>query len=165
MTTNSVLMVRQPRSKLQTVLVERTWELAPYLDGIEVAELVNTQPGEADLQRASHRWQARANVPALLMPHIDADYFGWTASVEWRANDFGSRWCIEPLALKESLSCTAQLDLGEALGGRATRVAIEIDIGGLDRRQGVRTIAYRIVLMEWKKLLDAAARKLQDGPM
>jgi hypothetical protein len=159
MTTRTILMVKQPRERLRPVLVERTWELAPYLDEIEVAELTEHRAGD-DVHSASHVWRARPNVPPLLAPHIDADHFSWTAFVEWSVHDFGSHWRIEPHALRETLSCAADVTLDEALGGRATRVAIELDIAGLDGRKGVETIAYRIVLMNWQKLVDAATRKL-----
>lgn len=160
MTTRTILMVRQPRERLHAVLVERTWELVQYLDEIEVAELAEQSSGNAESRFATHVWRAKANVPPLLAPHFDTDYFSWTAVVEWNANEFGSRWRIEPHALRESLTCAADVTLNEALGGRATRVAIDVEIAGLDGRRGVETIAYRIVLVNWQKLVEAATRKL-----
>lgn len=159
MTTSTILMVKQPRERLRAVLVERTWELASHLDEIEVAELIEHRVDD-DVQTARHVWRAKPNVPALLAPHIDADHFSWTAVVTSSADSFGSSWRIEPHALRETLSCAANVTLDQALGGRATRVAIELGIVGLDGRKGVETIAYRIVLMNWQKLVDAATRKL-----
>lgn len=160
MTSRTVIVVRQPREHLQAVLVERTWELAQFLDEIEAAELREMDSSDAEAQSAIHAWRAKANVPALLAPHMDADYFGWTAMVAWSADNFSSRWRIEPHALKDSLSCAADVTLTEALGGRATRVHIDADIRGLAGRQGAETIAYRVLLVNWQKLVAAAARKL-----
>jgi len=156
-----VLIVKQPRERLQTALVERTWELAQFLDDIEIAELMEQSSSNADVRTAVHVWRAKTNVPSLLEPYIDADHFSWTALVAWSANDFGSRWSIEPHALRDTMSCAANVTLTTALGGQATQVAIDVDIGGLDGRQGAETIAYRIVLVNWQKLVAAAARKLE----
>lgn len=165
MSSRTVIVVRQPREHLQAVLVERTWELAPFLDEIEIAELREVNSSDAEAQSAIHAWRAKANVPALLSPHMDADYFGWTTMVAWSADNFISRWRIKPHALKDSLSCAADVTLTEALGGRATRVAIDADIRGLAGRQGAETIAYRVVLVNWQKLVEAAARKLETDPL
>jgi hypothetical protein len=162
MTSRSTLMVKHPRERLRAVLVERTWELAGFIDDIELAELVEISSGGSKSQSATHVWRAKASVPALLAPHIDSDYFSWTAVVQWNEDDFGSRWRIEPHALKESLSCSADVALNEAMGGRATRVAIELGLHGLDGRRGVETIAYRIVMVNWQKLVEAAVRKLAE---
>ena len=162
MTARSMLVVRQPRERLRAALVERTWELARFLDEIESAELVGQGPSGSKLRSATHVWRAKASVPALLAPHIDSDYLSWTAEVRWNEDDFGSRWRIEPHALRESLSCSADVALSEAMGGRATRVAVAIEFHGLDNRRGVETIAYRIVQVNWQKLVEAAVRKLAE---
>lgn len=165
MNSRTVLVVRQPRKHLQAVLVERTWELARFLDDIETAELREINSSDAAAQSAIHAWRAKANVPALLLPHMDADYFGWTATVAWSADSFISRWRIEPHALRDSLSCAADVTLTEALGGRATRVAFDADIRGLAGKQGAKMIAYQVMLVHWQKLVEAAARKLETEPL
>lgn len=165
MSFRSVIVVRQRREHLQEVLVERTWELAQFIDEIETAELREICSSDTEAQSAAHAWRAKANVPALLSPHIDADYFGWTAVVAWSASNFTSRWRIEPHALRDTLYCAADVTLSEALGGRATRVAIDTDIRGLAGRQGAETIAHRVVLVNWQKLVEAAAHKLETEPL
>lgn len=158
-----MLLVRQSRDQLREVLIERTWELSELLDDIEHAELVEQNSSKAKVRSVQHVWRAKTNVPALLANHIEAEYFAWTAVVEWDSNEFCSRWRIDPHALKESLTCTAKVSLEEALGGSATRVMIDVSIEGLDGRKGVETIAYRVVLVNWQKLVEAATRRLQSG--
>jgi hypothetical protein len=160
MTTRSMLIVRQPRERLQAVLVERTWELAPLLDEISSVEVIAHDTERLEARSATHVWRAKASVPPLLAPHLDADHLSWTAVVRWNPHDFGSQWRIEPHALRESVSCSASVALEEAMGGRATRVVIEVGLDGLGARQGVETIAQRIVLVHWQKLVEAAARCL-----
>lgn len=155
-----LLVVPHPRTRLRDVLCARTWELAAFLDDIDSAVLEAEESIGAARVSATHTWRAGVNVPAMLVPHLDADYFAWTAVVEWSRNSFDSRWRIVPHALRESLWCTARVVLLEALGGAGTRVCIEVDIVGLDGRRGVETLAYRIVETNWRKLVDAAARHL-----
>jgi hypothetical protein len=148
---------------MRDVLYGRTWELAAYLDGIESAVLEDECVTEDSRLQAVHTWRAKANVPPLLAPHINVDYLAWTALVEWSATDFTSRWRIEPHALKERFWCEADVTLLEALGGRGTRVSIILDIGDLDGRRGIETLAYQIVSVNLRKLVDAAVRKIETG--
>jgi hypothetical protein len=37
-----------------------------------------------------------------------------------------------------------------------------MNIDGLNDQQGVETIAYRIVLVNWQKLVEAAVRRLES---
>jgi hypothetical protein len=160
-TTGSKLIVRQPRDRLHQVLVARTWELGTHLDDIDSVDLIEQRTAATGVNSARHLWRAKPRVPPLLAPHIDDDRFRWTAIVEWNDGDYESRWRVEPQAVREALSCSASVTLGEALGGRGTRVTIDTSIEGLDGHKGIHTIAYRIVLVNWQKLVDAAVRMLE----
>lgn len=162
MTTRSKLLVRQPRDRLHTALVTRTWELAEYLDDIASVELVKEDTTDTRSKSARHVWRAKPNVPPMLAPHVTTDHFKWTAIVQWSDGDYESRWRIEPHALRQTLSCAGNVTLSEAIGGRATQVAIDANIEGLNGQQGVETIAYQIVLVNWQKLVEAAVRQLTN---
>lgn len=162
MINRSKLLVMQPRDRLHTVLVTRTWELAEFLDEIASAEFIQQDTLDTHLKSASHVWRAKADVPPMLAPHVNLDHFRWTATVQWSDEDYRSRWRIEPHALKQTLSCDGVVTLSEAIGGRATRVAVDARIDGLNDQQGVETIAYRIVLVNWQKLVEAAVRRLAN---
>lgn len=162
MSKRSKLLVMQPRDRLHTVLVTRTWELAEFLDEIASAEFIQQDTLDTRVKSASHVWQAKPSVPPMLAPHVNADHFRWTATVRWNDDDFESRWRIEPHALKQTLSCDGVVTLSEAVGGRATQVAVDARIDGLNDQQGVETIAYRIVFVNWQKLVEAAVRRLAN---
>jgi len=162
-TVGSTLIVRQPRDRLHSVLVTRTWELAAHLEDIASVELIEHRKTDSGSISACHRWRAKPNVPTLLAPHIDADHFRWTAFVEWSDDNYDSRWRIEPQAVRQAMSCSAAVTLSEAIGGRATRIAIDTSIDGLEGHKGIDTIAYRIVLVNWQKLVAAAVRALETG--
>ena len=162
MTNRSKLLVMQPRDRLHTVLITRTWELAEFLDDIASVEFIQQETIDTRSRSASHVWRAKATVPPLLAPHMNIDHFKWTATVRWNDDDYESRWRIEPHALRQTLSCDGIVTLSEAVGGRGTRVAIDTNIDGLNDQQGVETIAYRIVLVNWQKLVEAAVRRLES---
>jgi len=161
-TTGSILIVRQSRDRLHSVLVARTWELGAHIEDIESVELIEHRTIEAGVTSARHVWRARPRVPQLLAPHVEADHFRWTAIVEWRDDHYDSRWRIEPHAVRQQVSCSAVVKLSEAMGGRATRVIIDTSIEGLDGQTGVQAIAYRIVLVNWQKLVEASVRRLES---
>lgn len=157
-----VLLINYPCMRVQSSLCTRTWELAGHLEEIDTVELHENIRNPAGDHRAVHTWRARTNVPPLLAPHLDVDYFAWTASVEWRADSLISHWRIEPHALRDALTCTAQLALTDALGGRGARLILELAIDGLDGRQGIATLAYRLVAANWRKLIQACERQLES---
>jgi len=158
----SKLLVMQPRDRLHTVLVTRTWELGEFLDDIATVEFIQQDTIDTRSRSASHVWRAKANVPPLLAPHVNIEHFKWTATVQWSDDNYESRWRIEPHALRQTLSCDGIVTLSEAVGGRATQVAIDTNIDGLNDQQGIETIAYRIVLVNWQKLVEAAVRRLAN---
>lgn len=160
MTSRSTLLIKQPRDKIRQALVERTWELAEFLDDIETAELIGEIEQNGSARVSKHVWRATPNIPDLLAPHVDADTFAWTAMVEWHDDEYSSQWRIEPLALKEDITCTAELNLNRAMGGRATQIAINLNLHGLENNPGVESIAYRIILVNWQKLIEATSRCL-----
>lgn len=163
MTTGHILIVRQPRDRVHSVLVARTWEIAAHIDDIESVELVEHRTVDSGVNSARHVWRAKPSVPKLLAPHVDADHFRWTAIVEWRDDDYDSRWRIEPHAVRQEVSCCASVKLSEAIGGRATRITIDTSIEGLDGQTGVQAIAYRIVLVNWQKLVEASVRMMESN--
>jgi hypothetical protein len=159
-----MLIVKQSRDRLHSVLVARTWELGAHIDDIESVELLEHRMVESGVSSARHVWRAKPRVPQLLAPHVDADHFRWTAIVEWRDDHYDSRWRIEPHAVRQAVSCSAVVKLGEAIGGRATRINIDASIEGLDGHAGAQAIAYRIVLVNWQRLVEASVRMLESNP-
>lgn len=157
------LVVRQPRARVHEALCAGTWKLGALLDEIDSVVLEEHCETNDGWQSATHLWRAKANVPAVLAPHMDSDYFAWTATVEWSDRDYQSRWQIEPHAVKESLACSAEVNMIDALGGRGTRLSIEFNIEGLDGRRGFKTLANQIVSTNWRKLVDAAVRSIGTG--
>lgn len=157
-----VLVVMHRRERLWDALCERTCELAPYLEYIESAELKSRETTPEGLTRCVHVWRARGNVPAILAHHIDKGLLEWTGHTEWRANDYESRWVVEPRSMKDSTFCEATMRLSPAVGGQGTRVDLELALNGFPRTAGLRTITRTILSTHFRKLVDAAGRLIAD---
>src|SRR5688500_12711667 len=120
------MVVMHPRERVWNALCERTCELAPYLEHIQSAELTSRESTTEGLVRCVHAWRAPVNVPAILAHHIDTELLEWTGRTEWRANEYESRWLIEPISMKDTALCEATMRFSPAVGGKGTRIDLEL---------------------------------------
>ena len=162
MTERLVIVAMHPRAHMWDALCEKTYELAPFLEHIESAQLKSRELRADGLVRCEHLWRARANVPALLAHHIDTGLLEWTSRTEWRANEYESRWVIEPRSLKGSALCEGNMRLLAAIGGKATRVELELALVATQPSAGWHAISLTILSTHFRKLVDAASRKLES---
>lgn len=158
----TVIVVMQPRDRLWSALCERTCELARYLDGIESAELISTEKTPKGLTRQVQFWRAKANVPALLAPHIDANLLEWTGRIEWRDNDYKSRWIVEPKYTGGKILCEAVMDFSPAVGGKGTRLNLDLEMMEIAGSVGFQTIMKTILASHFRKLVDAATQLIEE---
>jgi len=158
-----VLVSRHPRSLVWEALCERTCELAPFLEHIESAELKSRTTGPEGRVRCAHLWRARANVPALLTHHIDAGLMEWTTHTEWREHEYTSRWEVRPRSLKGAALCDGTMHLLPALGGRGTRIELDLAVVAPQPSAGWQAITSAILSTHFRKLVDAASQLL-DAP-
>lgn len=163
MNQRTVIVVKHPPDPLWDALCERTCDLAAYLDDIESAELKSREATSEGLIRCVHTWRAGIDVPPVLAAHIDSDVLEWTARTEWRAGQYESRWTIEPEFMNGSALCEAMLRFSPAIGGRGTRLGLELDIVGIERSVGYRTITSAFLTTHFRKLVDAAASLIEKG--
>jgi hypothetical protein len=151
-----------PRERVWDALCERTCELAPYLEHIQSAELSSRETTTQGLVRCVHVWRARANMPAILAHHIDKGLLEWTGRTEWRTNEYASRWVVEPRSMKDSALCEATMRFSPAVGGKGTRIDLELTLGAFQLPAGFRTITSTILTTHFRKLVDAATRYLEE---
>jgi len=157
-----VMVVMHPRKRVWDALCERTCELAPYLEHIESAELKSRETTNQGLIRCVHVWRARANVPAILAHHIDTGLLEWTGRTEWRANAYESRWVVEPRSMKDSALCEGTMRFSPAVGGKGTRVDLDLAIVVAQPTAGWQMITRTILSVHFRKLVDAASRLLEE---
>jgi hypothetical protein len=157
-----VMVIMHPRERVWDALCERTCELAPYLDHIESAELKSRETTTQGLVRCVHVWRARANVPAVLAHHIDKGLLEWTGRTEWRANEYESRWVVEPRSMKDSTLCEGTMRFSPAVAGKGTRVDLELALVAFRGTAGLRTIISTILSTHFRKLVDAATRLIEE---
>ena len=149
-----------PRTLVWDALCERTCELAPFLEHIESAELKSRTTDPEGLVRCAHLWRARANVPAILAHHIDAGLMEWTTHTRWRMHEYTSRWEVRPRSLKGAALCDGTMHLWPALGGRGTRIELDLAVVAPQPSAGWQAITSAILSTHFRKLVDAASRLL-----
>jgi len=159
-----VMMVMHPRERVWDSICERTCELAPYLEHIEHAQLLSRETADSGLVRCVHAWRARGNLPALLAPHVDKGLLAWTGRTEWFVDAYESRWVVEPVSMKGAALCEGMMRFSPAVGGRGTRVDLDLELSGTPASLGMRTLTSSILSTHFRKLVDAAARSLAPQP-
>jgi hypothetical protein len=157
-----VMVVMHPRERVWDALCERTCELAPYLEHIERAELKSRETTTQGLVRCVHVWRARAKVPQILAHHIDNGLLEWTGRTEWRANEYESHWVVEPRSLKDSALCEGTMRLSPAVGGRGTRIDLDLTLVFAQPTAGLRMLTSTILSTHFRKLVEAASRLIDD---
>jgi hypothetical protein len=155
-----VVMVMHPRERVWDALCERTCELAPWLEHIEHAELLSRETADDGLVRCVHAWRARADLPALLAPHVDKGLLQWTGRTEWRIDEFESRWVVEPLSMNGAALCEGIMRFSPAVGGKGTRVDLDLALVGVPGKGGVRSLTGTILSTHFRKLVDAASKSI-----
>ena len=55
------------------------------------------------------------------------------------------------------------MNFAPALGGRGTRLQVEIDLSALGGPEALRTVTVRIVATHFRDLVDAARRLVEEG--
>lgn len=157
-----VMVVMHPRDRVWEALCERTCDLARYLDHIESAELKSKKTTPQGVVRCVHVWRARPNVPSILAHHLDPGLLEWTGRTEWRPNEYESHWVVEPRSMKDTVLCEGIMRFSPAIGGRATRVELELTIVGIQGPAGFRTITSTILSTHFRKLVDAATLLIDE---
>lgn len=159
----TTIVAMYPRDRLREALYERTCDLARYLDDIESAELVSREVTPQGLIRHRHHWRARANLPPILVEHIDKSVLEWIGRIEWRADEYVSRWIVEPQFMKGSILCEMVMNLAPAVGGRATRLDLELDLTAVRGPVGFQTILRTVLNTHFRKLVGAAGTLIENS--
>jgi hypothetical protein len=162
MTDRLILIARRPPDAMWNVLCDRICELRPLLDSIVAAEILASDTEQHGIARRSHRWLARANVPAILAPHIQTDHLSWICRTEWHREQYRSRWIIEPGFLDESQNCEATLAFHPALGGKGTRIHLDLDVTRVEMPGPLRGLTLRILGTHFRLLVEAAEKFLDE---
>lgn len=162
MTERLVMVAMHARPRVWEVLSERICELAPLLEHIETAELESRATADDGAVRCTHRWRARANVPGILAQHIDQGLLEWTTDTEWRPGDYASRWVVRPRSMKGAALCEATLLLTPAIGGKGTRIELDLAVVAPQPSQGWSAITGTILSTHFRKLVDAASTLLEQ---
>jgi hypothetical protein len=151
------LVVMAPPAAMVDALCDRTCDLASQVEHVQSAQVVSRHVDADGLVVCIQRWRAKANVPALLQPHLEKSLLDWTLTIERRLGALECRWHAESAARQLPGSCHGTLEFRPAIGGRATRIDMHFDFPATN--EGLRTIFARLLAQHWRNLADAAAQR------
>lgn len=153
-----MLVVMQPRYAVVETLCEHTCELARELDYVESASVRSRRVSPEGVVLCVQRWRARPTVPALLRPHLEDGLLRWTLSIERRIGGHECSWHAESAAIQVPGRCQGTMAFLPAAGGRGTAIDLRYDFPAT--HEGLRTIFGALVANHWRRLAEAAARRI-----
>jgi hypothetical protein len=151
------LVAMAPPAETMEVLCDRTCDLAADISHVQSAALVSRRVHSDQRVVCVQRWRARADVPALLQPHLEPGLLDWTLTFERLLGALECRWHAESAARQLSGNCRGTLAAAPAMGGRATRIELRCEFTATN--DGLRTIFGRLLGQHWRSLVEAAARR------
>jgi hypothetical protein len=127
MNMKQIAMIQQPRALVWTTMRDCLPELAANLDDIESVATISRSEDKFGVLTVENAWRARPNLPPVIAKHVSRDMLAWTDTAQWFGDRYETHWVITPQALAERLRCAGTTQYLEAMGGRGTRVAFEVN--------------------------------------
>lgn len=153
-----MLVVMHPPPAVIEAVCEDTCALAEGIDYVDSARLARREVRPDGRVLSVQHWQARANVPKLLRPHLDGGLLRWTLTIEREPNAATCRWHAESSAIQVPGQCRGSIDFHPAAGGRGTR--LDVQAAFETTHEGLRAIFGRMLAQHWRLVADAAGRRL-----
>ncbi|MEW6439798.1 MAG: DUF2505 family protein [bacterium] len=160
-----------PVERVFTVVRDHLAELVPFMPNVDKIEIRSREPIDGGRIRIVNRWYGRAEVPAIAARFIPPEMVGWVDTAVWDESRYSCQWQIEPLFMRESVSCTGVNDYRREEAGRKTRLQITGDLSVRSKGlPGVPRLLERKVAEQIEKFvvrllapnLDRLARGVND---
>ncbi|TXI25704.1 MAG: hypothetical protein E6Q67_00370 [Roseateles sp.] len=153
-----ILVAMQPAIPLADLLLERTCELGQRLSYVEAAQLVSRRSTAEGAVESVQHWRLRAAVPALLRAHLAEGLLDWRLSLIRQPGAMSCQWRAESAAQRVSGRCDGRLEIGDAAGGRGSRLALDWELQF--QSPGLRSMVGTLLTRYWRGLAEAASQQL-----
>ncbi len=153
-----MLVLMQPPGQLLQVLLNEACELAPQLAHVQSARVLERRTDADGSLVVVQHWRARAGVPELLQPHLDAGLQDWQLTLRQPPGEERLCFDAESAAVQVPGRCQGALRLHSAVGGRGTRIELSAEFPASS--EGLRTIFATLLARHWRALAEAAAARL-----
>jgi hypothetical protein len=121
-----MVMIRQPSERVWAALRDDLPAVAVHLEGIEEIRMVERNATGDGVIRTVHEWRAAPSIAEALRGKIDGNGLTWVERAEWRESEQESRWAVESRILGASLVGSGITRVERAMGGRGTRLQLEV---------------------------------------
>lgn len=136
------------------MLFEHTCELAPYLNYVEKAVLLQHYVSEAGKVHTVQQWRANAKIHPLLSRHLDGGLFEWRFSSQRNPGEFKSKWLAESGVKTSTARYIGTVCFEPAAGGRGTRIVLELEL--LINVAALQIIFGALLAKNWREIVEAA---------
>jgi hypothetical protein len=173
MNMKQIAMIQQPRTSIWTIMRDFLPELAAGLEDIESVETISRSEDPLGVLTVENAWRARPNLPPAIAQHVSRDMLAWTDTAQWFGDRFETHWVITPQALSERLRCAGRTQYLEAMGGRGTRIAFDVNAelmpgattGQFDESnplfKALQSTVMTLLCKNFRRLIDHANEKIR----
>ncbi len=141
--------------------------------GIESIRRLERETDGPGIVRTVHEWRAAASLPPAFQRHVEDAALTWIERGWWDEGTLTSRWTVESRLLAGGLAGSGTTRLAGAMGGRGTRVQLEVStalepgaLGPLGQgrwKDGLEDTAARVLTKTLQDLCVAVEVFLAEG--
>lgn len=172
----TVSIVKHPVESTWRVMRDELPLLGSKVDDIASISVESREQGDS-VYRIVNVWRACPPLPGVVAQYLEPDMFAWTDRAEWHDVRRECHWSIEAHHFRDGLLCSGTTTFAHAMGGRGTRISFSGEVGWgkadipgvpafmqLPVRKGVEVLMASLVPKNFRKLIDALQRHLDETP-
>jgi hypothetical protein len=130
----SLVVLKRPQPELWTVMRDHLVDFAGRIDDIDSIRQIDRSTDANGIVHIVNEWRIRQQLPAAIRTMLKIEEMGWTDRNSWNTDTGTCSWSIEPIFLREFISCFGETAFSTAMAGRGTRVTFA---GELDLKPGL----------------------------
>jgi hypothetical protein len=130
----SLVVLKRPQKELWVVMRDHLVDFAKHIDDIESIRQIERSIDSNGIVRIVNEWRIRQQLPSAICTMLKIEEMGWIDRNIWNTDTGTCYWSIEPVFLREFISCSGETAFSTAMAGRGTRVTFA---GDLDLKPGL----------------------------
>ncbi len=130
----SLVVLKRQQQELWAVMRDHLVDFAGRIDDIESIRQLERSTDSGGIVHIVNEWRIRQQLPATIRTMLKIEEMGWTDRNSWNADTGTCSWSIEPMFLREFISCSGETAFSTTMAGRGTRVTFA---GELDLKPGL----------------------------
>jgi hypothetical protein len=130
----SLVVLKRPQQELWTAMRDHLVDFAGRIDDIDSIRQIDRSTDSHGIVHIVNEWRIHQQLPAAIRTMLKIEQMGWIDRNSWNTDTGTCSWSIEPIFLREFISCSGETAFSTAMAGRGTRVTFA---GELDLKPGL----------------------------